>query len=199
MGIDAATGIYLFDGGEPDFPMVDTLNLLSTSVRDTVLALRGEMSALDLNARQSMRKFQLTRNGIGDNPSRYFLARSLEDTAAASPNPFPYSYSTSGVDNGGFLFPAGTYGFDLFGTYSANTSGRSTMSMWVGLSTGDAASGGTLLRESSWGGIGSFTASMVVNRIKFSTATRVWFRTEKITGGTANATAELIVTRYEGM
>lgn len=199
MPIDPATGVYLFSGSEPDTPMHTTLNLAMTSVRDAMAARQEEIAALDLNARQSMRKFQMVRNSIGDN-ARTFLALQSEVVAEASPNPFAYEYSTTpSTLNGSFLFPAGVYGFDLFGQWAANTTGRSTMSMWTGLSTGDAASGGTLLRESSWGGVGSFVATLVAGRIRFPTPRRIWFRTEKITGGTANATAELIVTRYEAL
>lgn len=199
MGIDTATGIYLFDGGEPDYPMTDTLNLAQTATRDTVLALRGEMAALDLSARQSMRKFTVQRNSIADG-QRYFLALMNDDPAWQSPNPFPYTYTSSGTLNGSFLLPAGTYGFDLAGSVTANTTNRSTMSLWTGLTSGgDAASGGSLLRDSSWGGVGSFTMNMVVSRYKFSVPTRVWFRIEKTTGGTCNSSAEIIVTRFEGM
>lgn len=199
MAIDTATGVYLFDGGEPDSPMVDTLNIAQTATRDAIAAVKSQMTALDLNARQSMRKFALTRGGIADSPNRYFLAQSSEDTAAASPNPFPYTYTSSGTLNGGFLLPAGTYSFDLWGTLANNTTGRSTMSIWTGLSSGDAASGGSMLRDSSWGGVGSFTFPMVVQRIKFAAATRIWFRVEKQTGGSSTASAELIITRWEGV
>lgn len=198
MAIDTATGVYLFDGSEPDFPMVDTLNIAQTATRDAISSVKSQMSALDLNARQSMRKFSVSRNSINDS-TRYFMALNNDDPAWQSPNPFPYTYSSSGTTNGGFLFPAGVYGFDLAGAVTANTTNRSTMSLWTGLSSGDAASGGTMLRDSSWGGNGSFTMNMVVSRYRFATATRVWFRVEKITGGTCNASAEIIATRFEGM
>ncbi|WP_144719233.1 hypothetical protein [Agrococcus jejuensis] len=198
MAIDA-NGIYQYDGSEPDFPMVDTLNLGQSATSTAIASVRSQMSALDLNARQSMRKFALTRSSIADSPNRYFLALTSEDTAAASPNPFPYTYTSSGTLNGGFLLPAGTYSFDLWGTLTSNTTGRSTMSIWTGLSSGDAASGGSMLRDSSWGGVGSFTFPMVVQRIKFAAATRIWFRVEKQTGGSSNASAELIITRWEGV
>lgn len=199
MAIDPATGVYLFDGSEPDSPMVDTLNLLSTSVRDSIASTKAQMTALDLNARQSMRKFFVGRSGIGDSPNRYVMHRTSEDTASASPNPFPYTYTSTGAKNGCFTFPAGTYSFDLWGNLSANTSGRSTMSMWTGLTSGDQASGGSMMRDSSWGGVGSFTFAMVVGRIKFAAATEVFFRVEKTGGSSPNATAEIIVTRWEGV
>lgn len=198
MAIDTATGIYLFDGTEPDYPMVDTLNIAQTATRDAVSSVKAQMSALDLNARQSMRKFSMVRNSVADN-QRYFLALMNDDPAWRSPNPFPYTYTSSGTINGAITLPAGVYGFDLAGSWTANTTGRSTMSVWTGLSSGDASTGGSLLRDSSWGGTGSFTANMVVARYRFATATNIWFRTEKITGGACNASAEVIVTRFEGM
>lgn len=41
MAIDPTTGVYIFDGTEPDYPMVDTLNLLAQSTRDALTSLRS--------------------------------------------------------------------------------------------------------------------------------------------------------------
>lgn len=198
MAVDPATGIYLFEASDPDTPMHTTLNLGMTSVRDAMLARKNEIAVLQ-NQRQSYRRFNMTRSGMGDSPNRFFLAVSSEDTGAASPNPFPYTYTSSGTDNGAFTLPAGVYGFDLWGSWTANTTGRSALSMWTGLSSGDAASGGTMLRESSWGGSGSFTAFITVGRMRLSAPTKLWFRSEKITGGSHSCTADLGITRYEAL
>lgn len=123
MPTDPATGVYIYDGTEPDYPMQDTLNLLANSTRAAVAAVRtGDYLMTTINPTA----FVTLNSGWGWRAGYANVVRRLADrieftlaftkTAGYAHGEYPATIAQS-------FAPVGTSEWPLTGVQSGGVSG----------------------------------------------------------------------------